>query len=97
MKACRLVSVLRALYCLEENIMRLLVRQLLALTLRHSFSSILVCVVAMNMLSWQGASASALSTQQAQPASFTLRPAKGNCTPVVGCGAHFPPGSTVNI
>lgn len=54
----------------------------------------LICLVAINMLAWQGALA---QNAQQQQATFTLSPAEGNCKPVTGYGAHFPPGSTVSI
>src|SRR5438874_985411 len=74
-------------------------RPRLALALRHPLCSVLACAVAINMLAWLPAwqDASAQNAQQDQPATFTLTPAKGNCKPVTGYGAHFPPGSTVII
>src|SRR5438876_5873021 len=75
--------------------MFVLMRQLFALALRHLPCSVLGCAVVITMLACQGVSAQ--SVQQGQPASFTLRPEKGNCTRVTGYGSHFPPGSTVNI
>jgi hypothetical protein len=71
------------------------IRQAFALAWQYPVCRALLCVVAMNMLAWQAASAQ--NARQDQPATFTLSQEQGNCKPVTGFGAHFPPGSTVFV